>query len=588
MEKPDMLTDTTLLFYLNGKRIELQTGDSHLHPEWTLLEFLREVEGRRGTKLGCGQGMCGACTVAVQYWDTTSQTVRLRPMNACILPMCSLDLAAVYTVEGVGDTRCPHPVQERLCEMHGTQCGYCTPGVVMSMYTLLANATSSPSPSMLEKAIDGNLCRCTGYRPILDAIKSFAGNASMDFSTQSVNNYPAELRQRAAAGAGSLHLTGPKCVLPGGAGTKGCDGSTVSNTHLLQRAHWYRPSTLLEMLQLRLELGATARVVGGETDFMKQQRRKHQAFISPQHVPELREISIAPTTAAAITLAQQEQHQLQHSLRVGAGVTIAELLDWITATLSASCPTSNAIPPSFTHGLEALHQQLVQVATPQSRSSAAFGSFVHASDVAPLLVAMTTTIELASSLASSLASTSSPTSALSRSVTAASLLVLDPSTGMCQESVADHEVVVAITIALRPRCSFVRAIKAAPRRLGATGLVTLAMHVEFVVGVNSDFNDSSKAKEWHATRVLLCVGGMSHSHHSVVRAIECEEWLEGRAWTRSVVDKACVLLREELEIAAAEHDKTRQVRGVDVTGAAVMAGERCRREGSCSDGRWQC
>jgi xanthine dehydrogenase/oxidase len=527
-------TASSLLFYLNGKRIELHTGDHELHPEWTLLEYLREVEGLRGTKLGCGQGMCGACTVAVRYWDTTSQMVRLRSMNACILPMCSLDLTSVYTVEGIGDARHPHPVQERVCEMHGTQCGFCTPGVVMSMYTMLENATTPPSLSMLEEAIDGNLCRCTGYRPILDSIKSFAGSTVIPVNSGSPG-FPAELRQRSAASAQSLHLTGPRCVLPGGSDTKGGP--------LLERAHWHQPNSLQGLLELRLKLGSTARVVGGETDFMKRQRRTHRAFISPQHVPELRGIEITPSIAATIALSPQEQIAVQHSVRVGSAVTIAELLDWITSTLA----TPTAAP--FVHGLTALHQQLMQVATPQSRNSAALGSFLHASDIAPLLVAMAATVELSSALGPS---------PRSRKVAAADLLVIDPITGICADSVADHEVVVAITAPLGARFSFVRAVKCAPRRLGATGLITLAIHADFVAAESAG---TGSGEEWVATRVVLCVGGMSllHSRHGVVQAVECERWLEGKAWTRATIERACVLLREGLPIAAAEHDYLRQV-----------------------------
>ena len=95
-------------------------------------------------------------------------------VNACIVPLCSVDGLAVTTVEGIGSVaRGLHPVQERLAKAHGSQCGFCTPGIVMSMYTLLRNSPK-PSQSEIERAFDGNLCRCTGYRPILDGYKTFA------------------------------------------------------------------------------------------------------------------------------------------------------------------------------------------------------------------------------------------------------------------------------------------------------------------------------------------------------------------------------------------------------------------------------
>ena len=93
-------------------------------------------------------------------------------VNACLCLLCSMDGLAVTTVEGIGNIDSLHPVQERIAKAHGSQCGYCTPGFVMSMYSLLRN-NSLPTQNELERAFDGNLCRCTGYRAILDGYKTF-------------------------------------------------------------------------------------------------------------------------------------------------------------------------------------------------------------------------------------------------------------------------------------------------------------------------------------------------------------------------------------------------------------------------------
>ncbi|CAH1262446.1 AOX1 [Branchiostoma lanceolatum] len=109
----------------------------------------------------------------VSRYNPTQRKVLHLAVNACLAPICSLHGAAVTTVEGIGSTRTRlHPVQERLAKAHGSQCGFCTPGIVMSMYTLLRN---HPTPDMeqLEAAFQGNLCRCTGYRPILEGYKTF-------------------------------------------------------------------------------------------------------------------------------------------------------------------------------------------------------------------------------------------------------------------------------------------------------------------------------------------------------------------------------------------------------------------------------
>ncbi|KAK7505492.1 hypothetical protein BaRGS_00003237 [Batillaria attramentaria] len=151
------MADSDLIFFVNGKQNILPKPD----PELT------------GTKLGCGEGGCGACTVMVSYYTPDSDAVRHLSANACLLPLCSLHGIAVTTVEGIGSLRTRlHPVQKRLAAAHGSQCGFCTPGFVMSMYTLLRN---NPTPSLddLETVFDGNLCRCTGYRPIIEGYRPF-------------------------------------------------------------------------------------------------------------------------------------------------------------------------------------------------------------------------------------------------------------------------------------------------------------------------------------------------------------------------------------------------------------------------------
>ncbi|XP_014677287.1 PREDICTED: xanthine dehydrogenase/oxidase-like, partial [Priapulus caudatus] len=126
-----------------------------------------------GSKLGCGEGGCGACTVMLSRYDRTKDRIEHYSVNACLTPVCAVHGMAVTTVEGIGSTKTRlHPVQERIAKAHGSQCGFCTPGIVMSMYALLR---SNPRPAMfdLENTFQGNLCRCTGYRPILEGYRSF-------------------------------------------------------------------------------------------------------------------------------------------------------------------------------------------------------------------------------------------------------------------------------------------------------------------------------------------------------------------------------------------------------------------------------
>lgn len=121
---------------------------------------------------GCGEGGCGACTIVVSQYNPTTKKIYHASVNACLAPLVSLDGKHVVTIEGIGNTKNPHPTQERVAKSHGSQCGFCTPGIVMSLYALLRN-NSTPTQDDMEEAFDGNLCRCTGYRSILDAAHTF-------------------------------------------------------------------------------------------------------------------------------------------------------------------------------------------------------------------------------------------------------------------------------------------------------------------------------------------------------------------------------------------------------------------------------
>ena len=118
--------DDTLRFYLNGTKVVLDSID----PEVTLLEYLRGI-GLTGTKLGCAEGGCGACTVVVSQLNPTTKKIYHASVNACLAPLISVDGKHVITVEGIGNVKNPHPAQERIAIGSGSQCGFCTPGIVM-------------------------------------------------------------------------------------------------------------------------------------------------------------------------------------------------------------------------------------------------------------------------------------------------------------------------------------------------------------------------------------------------------------------------------------------------------------------------
>ncbi len=150
-------------FILDEELIEV--GD--VAPTRTLLEYLREDLGRVGSKEGCAEGDCGACTVVIA--DADGDRLRYRAVNACIQFLPTLDGKALFTVESLKAANGGlHPVQQAMVDHHGSQCGFCTPGFIMSMFALYQQ-NQKPGREEIDDALSGNLCRCTGYRPIIDA-----------------------------------------------------------------------------------------------------------------------------------------------------------------------------------------------------------------------------------------------------------------------------------------------------------------------------------------------------------------------------------------------------------------------------------
>ncbi len=151
-------------FLLNNEERTVENVD----PTMTVLEYLRLHEHRCGTKEGCAEGDCGACTVVLAEPDATGG-IAYQAINACIRFLPTIDGKQLITVEGIQDEDGTlHPVQRAMVEAHGSQCGFCTPGFVMSLFALWHNNRSASRDDVVE-ALAGNLCRCTGYRPILDA-----------------------------------------------------------------------------------------------------------------------------------------------------------------------------------------------------------------------------------------------------------------------------------------------------------------------------------------------------------------------------------------------------------------------------------
>ena len=256
-------------FVLNGE----QRSESSLAPTTVVLDYLRDHAGLTGTKEGCGEGDCGACSIVLVRRDGDAPV--LEAVNSCLLVLAQLDGLEVITVEGIsGKDGSLDPVQRAMVEGDGTQCGFCTPGFVMAMFTL-RNSAEEITDAAIHDALAGNLCRCTGYRSIVGAARAACGEE------------------------GSREVAEPPS--PG-------------ESHRHGGQVFFSPGSLGALVDLRAE-HPQARMLAGGTDlgllFCKE-RQTPPEIIYTRHVAELRRID-----------------ELDDVLEIGAAVTYTEALPQI-------------------------------------------------------------------------------------------------------------------------------------------------------------------------------------------------------------------------------------------------------------------
>nr|CAD7437878.1 unnamed protein product [Timema bartmani] len=415
-----------------------------------------------GTKLGCGEGGCGACTVMVSRYDRGKKQVIHRSVNACLAPVAAMHGLAVTTVEGIGSTRTRlHAVQKRIVESHGSQCGFCTPGIVMSMYTLLRN-TGRPTSEELDTALQGNLCRCTGYRPILEGFRVFTedwerrqavqysnglvnGSCGMGDKCCKVNGtasheeeqlfdksqfvpydptqepiFPPELKMSAQLDLELLIIKGP-------------------------RSTWYRPTNLEYLLDLKEKFpDLTSRIVGGNSEVgveVKNRKTFFPVLIHPLEISEL--LSVSRTS---------------FGVRAGAAVTLTNLSHVLKEEIHTQ-------PEYKTRIFQSIVEILHWFAGEQIRNVSAIGGNLM---------------------------TSSPISDLNQIYLAAGVEIehglrrikMDHSffTGYRRNVVKPNEVLIAINIPYTKQNQYFYAYKQSKRRDDDIAIVNLAVNVEFEAG----------------------------------------------------------------------------------------------------------
>lgn len=317
---------------------------SQVNANTTILQYLRE-NGQVGTKEGCASGDCGACTAVVIKLSADKQALEFNSINTCITLVHHLSGKCLVTVEGLSTKGQLHPVQQAMVECHGSQCGYCTPGFIMSLYAYYVQVRSSDviSRKSIEHALGGNLCRCTGYQPIIDSCY------------QAINQKKTQAYQDDYDHANTL------LKLKALQQQNHDERLKKSSMH----GHFLIPTTIGELSQCIIA-NPTAKIVAGGTDVVLDITLKRQLFekiISIQAVEELVYI---------------KEHA--HTLHIGAGATLSQVL------------------PVFTQHFPQTEAYLYRFAATQIRHYATVcGNIANASpigDFSPLLLALDATLLL--------------------------------------------------------------------------------------------------------------------------------------------------------------------------------------------------
>ena len=250
----------TVRFVLDGQIVEAQ-GERRTT---TVLDYLREQLHRTGTKEGCAEGDCGACVVMVGELNGAGTAIDYKPVNACIQLLPSLDGKSVKTVESLKKSDGSlHPVQDEMVKCHGSQCGFCTPGIVMSLVNLV-QVLPQPSRQQITDSLSGNLCRCTGYKPIIDAA-SKACERQSELKIDDSADVPL-LKEIARAKTPTLSLDGEIIVQPVVRTRKGNE--------------FVSPATVAEVADYLLK-NPTTTLLAGSTEIGLQVNKK---FTRPDHI----------------------------------------------------------------------------------------------------------------------------------------------------------------------------------------------------------------------------------------------------------------------------------------------------------------
>ncbi|MFL4470691.1 molybdopterin cofactor-binding domain-containing protein [Tateyamaria armeniaca] len=507
--------DTPVQFILNGAHVTLKD----VSPHDLLIDYLHTPEvGLKGPKLVCGEAGCGACTVMETSWDEQAGRFVKRAINSCVRPLASLDGAMITTTEGIGSTRDGlDKVQYQLAAHNGSQCGYCSAGFVMNMYTLLQNAADGLSEAEIEQNFDGHICRCTGYRPILDGFKTFADDYVPPANPQDI--------EVAKGWQPAVKLFDAAPPPPESfAGYMQTPNFALYENGQHSYARVTDQDTLFGILSDPAPYPGGRRLVSGNTSIgiYKTVAIYGEEAISPPNLVDISRVAALQGVTPCAT-----EIDGVNTLDIGAGVTLAQLIDMLEQQIAAA-------PEGHVRAYEGMLRHLHVVANLQVRAVATVGgniamavNYGFPSDVILLLAALRATVTV------------------SAGGEPHEIDILDLPR---QDAEADDFVVYlrfAPTTGIGPDWYF-SSHKVRARPDNAHAIVNAALSVKMTGGQVTDaslvFNGLFPEV---ADRVLRSFGG--NPAFQAVRMEAVEEALIGKAWDDDALQAGLAALEDELD-----------------------------------------
>lgn len=442
-------------FLLDGRIVTIDPASSSgVSPTTTLLTYLRNLPNHKGVKEGCAEGDCGACTVVLGELCTDGR-MRYKAVASCLVLLPMVHGKQVITVENLKDADGTlHPVQQALIDAYGSQCGFCTPGITMTLFALYKSETS-PTQTEIDDAFVGNLCRCTGYRPIVSAA----------ISATSLPNRADHFSRNEAATIAFLQLIPKKSL---------CYKTSQQTYH--------RPLSLQEALNIRRQ-SPSILVVNGGTDVALRITKNHELLEEILDISAVREL--------------KEVVSSRELLILGAGLSL------------------NEVRPLVKEAFPALAEMLDVFGSKQIRNLGTLGGNLGSAspigDTLPVLIAYGAKVRVQNA-------------DRSREIPLDEFIV-----GYRQTACQPDELISAIILPRPAQSMAVRSFKVSKRRDLDIATVSGGFAVEL------------DDRNW-VTRCTLAFGGMADRTR---RAYSVEQRLQGREWSRSVVEEAAEFVKND-------------------------------------------